>query len=160
MPEKSSEEMTAQSSVAIMDRLANALEKLSSAQPAVAKQADFKAPDFNGDGDVENFIQQYKEVAAANDWSKTTALLHIRTYLQDEANECGNYSTLAKAFRALCSMYVISRREARTGLAHFKRDTKLALREHATTVEKLVEAAYADLHTSGSQGRDDAGIIL
>ena len=50
-----------------MDRLANALEKLSSAQPAIAKRADFKAPDFSGAGDGENFIQQYREVAAAND---------------------------------------------------------------------------------------------
>ena len=66
--------MTAQSSVAIMDRLANALEKLSSAQPAVAKWADFKAPDFSGEGDVENFIQEYQEVAATNNWSKAAAL--------------------------------------------------------------------------------------
>ena len=85
MPEQSSEEMTAQSSVAIMDRLPNALERLSSAQPAAAKRADFKAPDFCGE--VENFIQQYQEVAAANDWSKTATLLHIRTHLRDDANE-------------------------------------------------------------------------
>ena len=145
MPEQSSEEMTAQSSVAIMDRLANALERLSSAQPAAAKRADFKAPDFSGEGDIENFIQQYQEVAAANDWSKTAALLHIRTHLRDDANECGNYSTLEEVFRALRSKYGLSRREARTRLAHLKRDTKLSLREHATTVKKLVEAAYGDL---------------
>ena len=48
-------------------------------------------------------------------------------------------------FRALRSKYEISKREARTRLAHLKRDTKLLLREHATTVKKLVEAAYADL---------------
>ena len=48
--------MIAQSSVAIMDRLANTLEKLSSAQPVVAKRADFKAMDFRGEGNVENFI--------------------------------------------------------------------------------------------------------
>ena len=141
--------MTAQSSVAIMDRLANALEKLSSVKPAVAKLADFKAPGFNGDGDVESFIQQYQEVAAANDWSKIAAPLHIRTHLRDDANECGNYSTLDEVFRALRFKYGISRREARTRLAHFKRDTKLSQREHATTVKKLVEAA-----------RDDAGLIL
>ena len=94
MPEQNSQEMTAQSSVAIMDRLADALEKLSSAQPAVTKRAGFKAPDFSGDGDVENFIQQYQEVATANDWSRTAALLHIRTHLRDDANKWGNYSTL------------------------------------------------------------------
>ena len=66
--------MTAQSSVAIMDRLANALERLSTAQPAAAKRADFKAPDFSGKEEVENFIQQYQEVAATNYWSKTAAL--------------------------------------------------------------------------------------
>ena len=79
--------MAAQSSVAIMDRLANALEKLSSAQPV------FKAPDFSVDGDVDNIIQQYQEVAGANDWSRTAALLHIRSRLRDYANECGNHFT-------------------------------------------------------------------
>ena len=69
--------MTAQSELTITDRLANALEKLLSAQPAVTNRTAFKAPDFNGDGDLENFIQQYQEVAAANDWSRTAALLHI-----------------------------------------------------------------------------------
>ena len=95
-----------------MDRLAKALERLSSAQPAAAKRADFKAPDFSGEGD----IQQYQEVAAANDWSETAALLHIRTHLRDYANECGNYSTLEEVFRALRSKYGISRWEARTQL--------------------------------------------
>ena len=47
--------------------------------------------------------------------------------------------------RALRSKYGISRREARTRLAHLKQDTKLSLREQATTVKKLVEAGYADL---------------
>ena len=112
--------------------------------------------DFNGDKDVENFIQQYQKVAAVNDWSETASLLHILTHLRDGANKCGNNSTLKEVFRALHFRYGISRREARTRLAHLKRDTKLSLRDHATMVKKLVEAAYADL----PQGRNCAGIIL
>ena len=112
--------------------MASDLDKLSSAQPGVANWTAFEAPDFNGDGDVENFIQRYQEVAATNGWSKTEALLHIRTHLRDDANKFGYNSTLEEVFRALRSMYGISRREARTQLVHLKRDTKLSLRNHAT----------------------------
>ena len=94
--------------------------------------------------DKETWRTSYNN-AVANDWSKAAALSHIRTHLRDDANEYGNYSTLKEVFRALRSKYGISRREARTRLAHLKRDAKLSLREHATTVKKLVEAAYGDL---------------
>ena len=67
MNEQRAEEMAAQSVLPIMDRLANAIDKLSNAQPAYATRTAFGAPDLNGNGDVENFIQQYQEVAAAND---------------------------------------------------------------------------------------------
>lgn len=77
-----------------MDRLTNALEKHSNAQPAVATRTAFTTPDFNGGGDVENFIQHYQEVATTNDWSETAALLYICTHLRDNANDCGNNSTL------------------------------------------------------------------
>ena len=68
MNKQRAEEMTAQSELAIMDRLAIALEKLSNAQPAVATRIAFETPEFDGNGDLENYIQQYLEVAAANDW--------------------------------------------------------------------------------------------
>ena len=56
MPEQSIKEMTAQSSVAIMDRLANALKKLSSAKPAVEKQADFNVPFPQQGSDFRNMV--------------------------------------------------------------------------------------------------------
>ena len=55
-----------QEDLTIMDRLASALERLSSAQPSPAHREIFKAPDFTGEDNVEDFVQQFQEVAAAN----------------------------------------------------------------------------------------------
>ena len=60
--------MTAQSDLAFIDRLANALEKLANAQAAVATRTA-----FDGNWNVKNFIQHYLEVAAANYWLYTAA---------------------------------------------------------------------------------------
>ena len=88
---------------AVMDKLANALSKLSRAQTNTTPRAIFKAPDFNGKEDVETFIQHFQEVAEANEWSITAALLQIRTHLQDDARSCGNHSTLEKVFKEIRS---------------------------------------------------------
>ena len=119
---------------AVMDKLANALDKLSRAQTNTTPRAIFKAPDFNGKEDVEAFILRFQEVAEANEWSNTAALLHIRTHLQDDARSCGNHSTL-EVFKALRSKFGLSVREARTRLTNMKRDTKLSLEDHATEIK-------------------------
>ena len=66
-----------------MDRPASALDQLS--RPNTTHRKVFKAPDFTGDGNVEDFIQQFEELAPANEWSKMATLLHIRTHLNDDA---------------------------------------------------------------------------
>ena len=128
-----------------MGRLASALERLSSAQPSPAHREVFKAPDFTGEGNVEDFVQQFQEVAMANEWSEMATLLHIRTHLKDDARECGSYPTLEEVFEALRAKYGLTVREARTRLTSLKRDARLSLTDHATEVKRLVEAAYADL---------------
>ena len=135
-----------------MDRLASALERLSSAQPSPARREVFKAPDFMGDGNVEGFIQQFKEVAMANEGSEMATLLHIRTHLKNDASECGSYSTLEKVLEALRAKYGLTIREARTRLTSLKRDARLSLTDHATEVKRLVEAAYADLPQARRKG--------
>lgn len=126
-----------------MDRLASALEQLS--RPNTTHREVFKAPDFTGEGNVEDFIQQFEEVATANEWSKMATLLHIRTHLRDDARECGSHATLEEVLEALRAKYGLTVREARTRLTNLKRDPKLSLTDHATEIKKLVEAAYADL---------------
>ena len=56
----------AQEKLTIMDRPASALKQLS--KPNTTHQEVFKTLDFTKVGNVEDFIQQFHKVAAANDW--------------------------------------------------------------------------------------------
>ena len=93
-----------------MDRLASALEQLSRAN--TTHREVFKAPDFTGEGNVEDFIQQFEEVATANEWSKMATLLHIRTHLRDDARECGSHATLEEVLEALRAKYGLTVRRS------------------------------------------------
>ena len=128
-----------------MNRLASVLERLSRAQPSPAHREVFKAPDFTGEGNVEYFLQQFQEVAVANEWSEMAILLHTRTHLKNNASKCWSHATLKEVFEAFRSKYELTVRKARTLLNSLKRDTKLFLTDHATEVKRLVEAAFTNL---------------
>ena len=144
-----------------LDRLANLMERLL-AQQAVAPPApvqqppqiiqvpqpareSFKAPEYNGSGDVEFFIRQFTDVANANGWNEGATLLHLRAKLKDVAQDCGQKQSVEAVCNALRSRFGTSVREARTRLNDLKKSYKTSLHEHAVEVEKLVELAYADL---------------
>ena len=86
-------------------------------------------------------------------------LLHNRTHLKDDAQECGSHATVEEVLEAPRSKYGVTVREARTCLTSLKRDTKLSLTDHATEVNRLVEAAYADFATE-AQTEDDTRPVL
>jgi hypothetical protein len=127
----------------ILDRLTNALERLGQGQarPAVA----FRTPTFDGQGDVELFISQFQEVAAANQWEEVAVLLHLREALKENARDCGRAPTTGGILTALRARYGLSPREARTRLNTLHRDHTTTLQEHAMEVQRLVGVAYADL---------------
>ena len=105
----------------------------------------FKAPQFNGKGEVNLFINQFRDVARANEWSDGATVLHLREALKDIATDCGKAENAEAIFGALRARFGMSVREARTKLAVLKRDYKITLQEHASEVEKLVGIAYEDL---------------
>ena len=115
------------------NRPASALEQLS--RPNTTYREVFKAPDFTGDGNVEDFIQQFYELTIANDWSGMATLLRIRIHLKDNVRKCGSHATLEEVLEALRSKYGLTIREARTRLTSLKRDTKLSLTDHVTEVK-------------------------
>lgn len=51
---------------------------------AVSRPTKFKPPTFSGDREEQLFLNQFKDVAEANDWSERDALLHLRGYLEIE----------------------------------------------------------------------------
>ena len=130
----------------LLDRLTGAMERIAgTARPAAPLRDPFKAPQFDGTGEVNYFIQQFTDVADANQWNAAAALLHLREALKDGARECGKANTIAGIFAALQARFGLSIREARAKLTSLRRDSRTSLQEHAAEVEKLVSIAYADL---------------
>ena len=50
-------------------------------RPSDKRRHEFEVPCFDGKGDVELFMRQFVDVAAANDWPQPAALLHLRKAL-------------------------------------------------------------------------------
>ena len=109
------------------------------------RRENFKPPRFNGEGDVELFIQHFTEVAVANGWNDMATLLYLREALCDGAQEYGRPATVEEVFTALRSRYGLTPKEARTQLNGLKRDPKRSLHDHAIDVEKLTRKAFGDL---------------
>ena len=128
----------------VLGEIAHALRDLRLTRPADRRE-QFKAPEFNGDGDVELFIQHFNEVALANDWNQLATLLHLREALKEGARECGRPDQVAAIFELLRSRYGLTAREARNRLSSLKKDVWCSLHDHATMVEKLVRRAYEEL---------------
>ena len=72
---------------AVLNRLADVLEGIHINQRNQPR-TNFKPPQFGGEGDVELFIQQFQEVAGANEWTPIATLLHLRESLTERAQVC------------------------------------------------------------------------
>ena len=137
-----------------MDRLAALLERVLTPEdrPAARQPYQFPAPSFDGTGDVELFIQQFGEVAAANEWTEAATLLHLKGSLKGEAYQTTRYPTLQEVFQALRGRYTMTPREARATLARLRKDPQTPLQLHAVEVERLVAVAHAELPAQYRQG--------
>ena len=127
----------------LVDRLVVALRELRTAP--VERPETFKAPQFDGESDVELFIQHFTEVAMANRWTEMATLLHLREALQGGAKEYGRSPTIEAIFTALRGRYGVSIREARSRLSGLRKEARRSLHDHAVDVEKLVRKAFGDL---------------
>ena len=105
----------------------------------------FRAPVYDGRGDVAYFVQQFQDVAAANQWDQAAMRLHLRDSLKEGATDCGKPETVDGIFNALRSRFGMTPREARARLAALRRDSRTPLQEHAAEVERLVAVAYEEL---------------
>ena len=71
-------------SVIGVDALVEALKGISG-----PSRSNFKAPQYQGEGDVDLFITQFRDVALANEWSSQESTLHLRSALTGKAIGCG-----------------------------------------------------------------------
>ena len=132
-----------QAGLDVLARLANALERIGGRDRAPAPV--FKAPKYNGTGDVEYFLDQFTEVAEANGWDDASTLIHLRESLKDEARECGRSPTLQGVEDRLRTRFGLTPREARAKLALCKKAPKTSLQQHADDISRLVQRGYLEL---------------
>ena len=126
---------------AMWDRLTDILERL--AMPQGPATPHFKPPRYDGTGDVETFIQQFRDVIDANQWPDAAALLHLRQALEGDAKDCGHPTELEEVFDNLRARFGLTPREARHRLNIEKKGFKTTLQEHASNIRSLVDVAYA-----------------
>jgi hypothetical protein len=100
-------------------------------------------PVFDGEGDVELFIRQFREVARVARWAPDMTVLKLRHALQGKAQPCGTGATVEAILGHLQLRFGLTASEARSRLAVLRRPTGVSLAEHASQVTKLVEVGYA-----------------
>ena len=108
-------------------------------------KSQFKAPQFQGEGDIELFISQFSDVAEANQWSNQDSTLHLRSALGGKALECGRGETVEQIFTDLRAQFGMTTRQARERLLKFQKGSKQSVREAGTEILALVKKAYFKL---------------
>lgn len=127
------------------DRLTEVLERLAARPMLPTPAPQFKAPQYNGQGDVEYFISRFEEISDANGWGDAAALLHLREALKENAEGCGRAPSVMAVYAALRARFGLSPREARSRLSTLRKEYKTSLQEHAAEVERLITIAYGEL---------------
>lgn len=104
-----------------------------------------RVPEYEGDTEVELFLEQFHAVCAASGWNEQLALLKLRESLQGKARECGRADTVAGVEANLTLRFGTTPREARTKLEGLQRETKTTLADHGMLIEKLIRQSYPGL---------------
>lgn len=147
--------------LAVMNRLTEVLEHIMHREqrhpppPAPEERVRLKTPTFDGNEDVELFINQFNDVAQVCRWPPDIQLLQLREALKEGARTCGRGETVDSVFDSLRLRYGLTPREARVKLNTVKKDPKTSLQEHAIQIERLVRAAYGTL-----PGRDRREMVM
>lgn len=118
-----------------VDTLVQALGKLT-------HRSTFKAPSYSGEGEVELFLEQFQDVALANEWSEHATLLHLRSSLTGAAMNYGRGNTPVEIFAALRARYGTSVRQAKERLLSLKRGSSQPIPDLALEIKGLVGLAH------------------
>ena len=124
-----------------MDHLADLFNRVLQNQQQPQRDR-FKPPKFNGTGDVELFIQQFNDVREANGWDAPTALLQLRTCLEQSAADCGRAANVDATIASLRARFGITVRQARDRLANLRRESGQSIHALGMKASRLTALAY------------------
>jgi len=99
-------------------------------------------PNFRGEGDVEQFIREFEDVATIAEWPVQVGILQLRACLTGRAKSCALGPDEAHIMRALRAWFGLTAKEAADRLQEMRRDRRTPLEDHANEVERLAQAAF------------------
>jgi len=99
-------------------------------------------PNFRGEGDVEQFIRGFEDVATTAEWPARMRILQLWAYLTGRARSFALGPDEAHLRRALRARFGFTADEAADRLQAMKGDRRTPLENHAKEVERLAQAAF------------------
>jgi len=103
-----------------------------------------KAPVFTGLEDVEQFIQEFREVIDITQWPPRVAFIQLRMILREQAKLYGLGDSVEGIFTALWGRFGISVIDEKVRLQGLRASRRSPIQNHATKVKKLAQIAYSD----------------
>jgi len=104
---------------------------------------------FRGEGDVEQFIQEFQDVATIAEWPAPVGVLQLRACLTGWAKSFALGPDEAHILRDLRTRFGTSSEEASDRLQVMRRDRRTVLEDHANEVERLAQVAFG--HATGPE---------
>jgi len=109
-----------------METLIAALREVGKATPE--DRYRLRPPIFGGDGDVEQFIREFEEVATLAEWAAPVRILQFRTCLTGSAKSYALGPDVGHIFQALRSRFGLTARAARDCLRTIRKTMPMLLR--------------------------------
>ena len=81
----------------------------------------FRAPQYNGQADIEYFISRFEEIFEANEWGPVATLLHLRDSFKKSAENCGRVANVQAVYVALRPGFDCRSKKRGPVLAFYKR---------------------------------------
>jgi len=104
-------------------------------------------PIFGGEGDVEQFIREFRDVATIAEWPAQVRVLQLRACLTGRAKSFALGPDEAHILQALRTRFGLTSEEASDHLQVMRRDRRTSLEDQANEVERLAQAAFR--HATG-----------
>lgn len=108
------------------------------------RRVRLKVPVFNGEGDVELFIEQFQHLVEVEEWTDEITVIKAREGLTGKAQTCGRYYSWPEIAESLRLHFGVTAADAGLQLNNLRRGTNQSLAEYGLEVQKLTRIAYED----------------
>jgi len=134
-----------------MQELTEAIHSMSLASNPRARTVP--APTFDGSGDVDQFLRQFKAVAMLNSWSTEETKLRFELAVSGAASRGMTGRELPEMYSDLRARYSLSESGANTLLKTIKWKPHENIHEFSAHLRRIVDVAYSDMTEEQREAR-------